>query len=230
VPISTEQVVTIKRSYHSIGWLTTANIMKTRAADIGSGEQRPEEPAYGEMRAYVLSAVTGSAAFLEASINELFADAHEYLAGSVPEALRGLKRETQIRMAALWPYAKKYGVMEKHRIALSLAEADPLDPGAEPVQSAADLLLVRNHYLHYQPESVRGGTAQGGDKKLTSRMQGKLTLPEWDSGGEDLFPTRAICPDLARWALESAVRFTDAFCGRLGIAPGYDHVRPAWLA
>lgn len=225
----TEQVSYTLRSYYSIGWLTTADIMKTCAEEVGGGRERPDAPDYDKMRAFVLSAMTASVAFLEAHINELFDDAHTYLAEPGAKPLRGLDGEAQTRMAAEWPDIKMTRLVEKYAAALSLAGADPLDRGAEPARRAKDLLGVRNHYLHYQPDSVRDGIAEGDDKKLSVRLQSKLTLPEWDKDGTDLFPNRAICPDLARWAVESAVLYADAFCKSLGITRGYDHVRPDWL-
>jgi len=225
----TDSVGWVSRSYYSIGWLTAADIMKANAEEVGGGQERPDQPVADEMRAYVLSAVTASAAFLDAHINELFDDAHEYRDDPASPLLRGLHREAQIRMAALWPHVKMYRIMEKYAIALDLAEADPFDRGAEPAQSVEDLRRVRNHYIHYQPDSVRNGVAEGDDKKLSNRMQGKIKLPDWDEGSVDVFPTRALCPDLARWAVESVVRFADAFCDRLRVTRNYDHVRPGWL-
>jgi len=222
----TDNVSVTKRSYYSIGWLTTANIMKTHAEEIGRGESRPIAPAYAQLRSCVLSALTASAAFLEAGINELFEDAVEYLASPRHEALRGLDQETQVRLAALWPHVEMQSVMVKYDIALDVANADPLDHGTEPAQSVGDLVKVRNHFIHYRPISVRDGVAKGNDKKLSDRLRQKIELPLWDNGGEDLFPTRVICPDLARWAVESAVSYADVFSERLGIKPAYDHVRP----
>ena len=227
----TEHVSCTIRSYYSIGWLKTADIMKGNAESVGGDKKRPDPPNYDKMRAFVLSAVTASAAFLESHINELYDDSHEYLGNPAvaAEALRGLDPKAQTQIAALWPDIKKCRVIKKYNVLLDLAEGDPLLQGAEPTQSANDLLRVRNHYLHYQPYSAHDGTAQGNDKVLSQRMRSKLDLPEWDNGNEDLFPSRAICPDLARWAVESAVRYADAFCNRLGMTPVYDHVRPDWL-
>jgi hypothetical protein len=225
----TEGVSWTKRSYYSIGWLTTADIMSTRAEEIGGGDTRPDEVAYDEMRSCVLSAVTASATFLESHINELFDDACEYADRPNSKALHGLDRETQVRMAALWPHSKMHPVMVKYDIALDLAEVDALGHGEEPAQSASDLIQLRNYLLHYRPNSVRNGVAQGEDLKLSSGLRNRLTLPTWDDGGEDLFPTRAICPGLARWAVQSSIRFTDAFSRRLQVNPNYDHVRPQWI-
>jgi hypothetical protein len=111
-----------------------------------------------------------------------------------------------------------------------LAEVDALGHGEEPAQSASDLLRLRNYLLHYRPNSVRNGVAQGEDLRLSSRLRSKLTLPTWDDGGEDLFPTRAICPGLARWAVASSVHYTDAFSRRLGVNLNYEHVRPHWIS
>ena len=111
-----------------------------------------------------------------------------------------------------------------------LAKAEPFSRGVGPAQSVGDLLRVRNHFVHYRPSSVRDGVAQGKERKLSDALRARLTLPEWDTGGEDIFPNRVICPDLARWAVESVVRYADAFSNRLGVDPIYDHVRPDWLA
>jgi hypothetical protein len=226
----TDNVSVTKRSYYSIGWLVTADIMKTHAEEIGGGDTRPDVAAYAEMRSCVLSAVTASAAFLESHINELFDDACEYADRPDSKSLRGLDGETQVRLAALWPHSEMHPVMVKYDIALDLAKADALDHGAEPAQSASDLLLLRNYLLHYRPNSVRDGVSQGEDLRLSNRLRSKLKLPAWDDDGEDLFPTRAICPGLARWAVESSVHYTDAFSRRLGINLNYDHVRPNWIS
>jgi hypothetical protein len=72
--------------------------------------------------------------------------------------------------------------------------------------------------------------AEGDDLRLSQKLEGRITLPRWDDSNEDLFPSRALCPDLARWAVESCVRYTDAFCDGLGIGRRYDHVRPKWVS
>lgn len=96
-----------------------------------------------------------------------------------------------------------------------MGDADALEGGSEPAQSVQILGKIRNHYLHYQPDSVRDGVTEGDDLRLSRKLEGLITLPRWDDSKEDLFPSRALCPDLARWAVESCVRYTDAFCDRL---------------
>lgn len=204
--------------------------MKTHAKQIGGGTIRPVAAEYDQLRSYVLAALTASVAFLEANINELFEDAIEYLTNPTTKALRGLDRETQTRLAALWPHVEKQPVMVKYDIALDLAGATTFDRGAAPAQDVRDLIAVRNHFIHYRPNSVHDGVAQGTDEKLSTRLANKLTVPAWDNGGEDLFPTRVMCPDLARWAVQSVVKYADLFCDRLGVDPNYEHVRPGWLA
>lgn len=219
----------VLRSYYSIAWLRTSALMSEHAHRVGSGADRPEPGEQMNMRSFVLACLTSSWAFLEAHINELFDDAHTYLGEPGHEALRGLQLEVQRRLADLWPAIKMRPTLDKYQKALRLAGVEPLPRESEPGQSADLLRRVRNHYLHYQPDSVRDGVAEGDDKRLTNALRGRIRLPAWDSGSDDLFPSRVLCPDAARWSVETAVRYTDAFCEQLAVQRIYDHVRPDWL-
>lgn len=227
----TERVTVTVRSYYSISWLTAAEMSRAAASEIGDVPTRPDSERYDRMRSHVLGAVVDSWAFLESNINELFADASHYLPGSpiAAEARRGLVPEFHRRLAALWPHVERLPTLAKYGIALGLAGAEPIPPGSDPGQSASLLNRIRNHLLHYQPHSVTDGVPEGPDANLSSAISGRLELPEWDRGGDDLFPKRILCPDLARWCINAAIGFTDEFADRCGIARSYEHVRPAWL-
>lgn len=227
----TERVTVAVRSYYSIAWLTAAEMSRAAASEIGDGPTRPDSVHYDRMRSHVLGAVVGSWAFLESNINELFADASHYSPGSpiAAEARRGLVPELHSRLAVLWPHVERLPPLAKYGIALDLAGADPISPGSDPGQSASLLTRIRSHLLHYQPHSVIDGVPEDQDAKLSTAMRGRVDLPEWNRGGDDLFPTRILCPDLARWCINAAIRFTDEFADRCGTPRSYDHVRPAWL-
>ena len=227
----TEEVSVTVRSYYSIAWLTAAEVSRAAAVEIGDGPTRPDSQHYDRMRSYVLGALVDSWAFLESNINELYADASHYSPGSsiAAEARAGLTPELHRRLAALWPHIERLPTLEKYTIALDLAGAVPIAIGSDPGQSVSLLRSVRNHLLHYRPRSVIDGVPEGRDASLSSAMSSRLALPAWDKGGADLFPTRVLCPDLARWCIAAAIRFTDEFADRSGTARWYQHVRPAWL-
>ena len=44
-----ENVSRTIRSYYSIGWLTTADIMKGNAESVGGDKKRPDPPNYDKM-------------------------------------------------------------------------------------------------------------------------------------------------------------------------------------
>lgn len=226
----TDSVNWVKRSYYSITWLQASDVTREQAVRIGEGDLRPDPADYEAMKGFVLSAVTAAAAFLEAHINEWFDDAHTYLGDPASKLLGGLREETQQEMAKLWPDIKRKGTFDKYDRALALDHATALERGSEPAQSALLLGRIRNHYLHYQPDSVRDGVAEGADRSLSKQLKGRIAPPIWDSSVEDLFPSRALCPDLARWAVESSLSYADAFCDALGVDRRYDHMRPVWMS
>jgi hypothetical protein len=183
------------------------------------------------MRSFVLGAVVASWAFLESNVNELFEDASHYEPASAlaAEARTGLTPELHKNLSALSRHVERIPTLEKYEIALKLSGVAPVPSGAEPGQSASLLRRVRNRVLHYRPYSVRDGVPEADDARLSNSMEGRVELPEWDRGDGALFPTRIICPGLAKWCIAAAVQFADDFSRRSGVDGVYAHVRPAWL-
>ncbi|EPD43268.1 MULTISPECIES: hypothetical protein [Delftia] len=177
-------------------------------------------------KSYAISSIMVSAAFLEATINELFADCADghSTARLSPLPARGL-------MGRLWarsiPRTAAYPILEKYDIALELNDKEPFDPGINPYQDAKLLTELRNALIHYEPETI---VAIGGDEtrkphKFEKRLRGKFALNSLTGAGNPFYPDKVLGAGCAEWAVKTAVDFTDAFFGRLGIPATYDHVR-----
>jgi hypothetical protein len=171
-------------------------------------------------RGYVLSAIVSAAAFLEATVNELFQDAYDehnltegYLAPLPDEAIEA--------MAATWwgtDEGSKLNALEKWQLIRIFAGSEPLDRGAAPYQDAQLVVQLRNAVVHYRPESI------GADEphKMEERLKGKFADNRLMEGsGNAWWPSYCLGHGCAEWAARSALALADRVCGDLGIKPNY---------
>lgn len=132
------------RSYLSISHLSATSLFTYKASKIEQLGDDGADCASREHRAYVVSAVMLSAAFLEATINELFSDCAD---GSKTQ-LNPLPAPDL--MATMWnrgiPRTARYSIIEKYDIALELNGKPPFDQGVNPCQ---DTKLLVNSVMHW---------------------------------------------------------------------------------
>jgi len=190
-----------------------AKIVETSRA--GAKEYVPEH------RSYVIGSVLFSVAALEAAINELFADASEANYGK----LRPVDEQVIKRMGEMWllgvPRTARYTVPEKYAIALALASKGPFDKGAEPWQSAAKLVKLRNALIHYEPEWVPISPTTPGDAHMFERQfAGTFPTNPLAPDENPFYPDKILGHGCAAWAIRSAMDFMDAFAGKLGLLAG----------
>jgi len=203
------------RSYFSTWMLQSARRSADEASQI-EAEHRGEwgEHALPLMQA-AISCVIHSAAFLEAMINELYADAaHDGRAGGY---LPPLSEEAVNRMRAYWGEGSRDDTLRKYRLVVSFAGALALDKGGEPYQSAALLLKLRNKLLHYKPESISHDTIVNIEDGLKKKFRVSALHP----GEGAWWPHQALGAGCAGWATASAINFADEVSSRLGIVPNY---------
>lgn len=220
--VSVEDTVWLSSSIRIVmrNYLSTHHLYAARyaAADaravesVHSGESRFDI----RHRAYVMSAITESVAFLEAAINEIYQDAadeeHSYVGGLSPRCLQ--------LMAGLWNATDKgrMDVLDKFDLALLFAERPRFERGSAPYQDAAVLIRLRNYLVHYKPEGVSADTAH----KLGAALQGKFAASVLLSGsGNPWFPDQALSAGCAEWSWRSARALTDAFADQLGLPLNY---------
>lgn len=221
------------RTYFSIAHIQAAAVFARDAWRVE--RQLAGEPLNSEnsiQDAFVLGAIFCSVAFLEASINELFADAASGIRGS---NLQGLGETTISLMRRMWeqgiPRTARYPVLQKYDIALEFAGKPTFGHGRPPYQNASFLVTLRNALTHYEPESILAHTSDPSPVEEPHRfeklLKGKFAANALAAPSDPFWPKQCLGHGCAAWAVASVVAYADAFYERMGIQPTYNHVRSA---
>lgn len=176
-----------------------------------------------EYLAYVTASIFTAIAFLEARINEFFADAGEKY-GENP-----LDSNTKKLLADKWrPISKDYSIkmMDKFDIALTVVRKPVFNRGEKPAQDVALVVRLRNTLTHYEPEWINDVTKAlsmvATKKKPIKGLLGKFSIsPLMDEKN----PYKFLNHGCARWAVESSLAYSDEFYARLGVSAPYEHIR-----
>jgi hypothetical protein len=162
-------------------------------------------------QAYVITAVTNAAAFMECIVNEVLqdvADEYSYHIGVLSEAVR-------LRLSGYWVAGDRSSTLDKYDHVLKLAGHAAMDRGADPAQSAALLVALRNYLVHYKPENV--GTSLE-PPKLAKRLRGRFADNELMADARrPWFPNYALSAGCATWAHETARAFVDNWTSLMGL-------------
>lgn len=220
------------RHYLSLSHLSAAALFAKQCSDVESiaGATPFDSQERRQHNAYAVSSVIVSAAFLEATINELFSDCADEHRTQRIAAL-----QAQILMGRLWkkgiPRTASYSILEKYEIALELNGKSAINSGANPYQDAKLLVELRNALVHYEPETVVSHSGHEAPKphKFEKRFSGKFDINPLTGLGNPFYPDKLLGAGCAQWAVTAAVAFTDEFFHRLGTTPTYEHVRPTYL-
>jgi hypothetical protein len=183
----------------------------------------PNDELFIEHRSRVIAVVLSSTAFLEATINELFAD----LAEGSTDHWSQLPEETSSVMAEMWrrgvPRTARYPILEKYDIALALARKPPLSRGEQPYQDADALIAIRNALVHYEPswEVATHQPAEGERHKFEKRLSGRFHRNPLTGEGNPFWPDKCLSYGCCDWAVRTALALADECSRRLGIEPPY---------
>lgn len=218
------------QTYYSIQHLMSADYFNQRANRV---EKRclasPNcETTHSIIKSYSASTLFTAVAFLEALINELFADAAQEDFGHLKEIDPNLI--STIAYIGKSEMLKKASVLEKYEHLLKLAHKNQIPRNINPGQDISTVIRLRNELVHYKAEFFDTGTpgrARSGnflDSSLKRTIEQKFSVRPGTSGiGADGW----ISAGCATWALKSAVAYADKFFEELDIKPIYEHVRPA---
>jgi hypothetical protein len=218
-----------------IGFQTFYSIQHIRAAAYfarraGRLERRfdgdPTSRLLPAIQANVSGALFSSTAFLEATANELFADAATpgggHLRGADPFAITVIARLGE-KEAVDRAYT-----LDKFDILLSAAGWEPLDRAQRPAQDVVTLIKLRNGLLHYKASWFDSGTdnmVRAGSlakSKLVRELAVRFRARAHANPGA---PDAWIGCECAKWAVQSSLKYADTVFDRLGVKPIYDHVR-----
>ena len=181
----------------------------------------------GDIMACACGSLFSSIAFLEALVNELFADAAKpdggHL-GSLPAPTRELIAELGATESV-----ERAPALRKFAILLRAAGLPPPPLGAKPAQDLQIGLDLRNNLTHYKAywldmgtsNMVRPGSFMA--SPLASRLKGKFPYRPGVAGPSS---DQWLGHGCAEWVCHTAIQYADRVSETLGIVPLYDHVRP----
>jgi hypothetical protein len=218
------------RSYFSWQHILAARLFAYKAGEV----ERTPGPYFRnltqtEHTAFVTGAIFSAAAFLEATINELLADAAEPNGGH----LAPLGASTVKTIAEMWdhgvPRTARFPVVEKYEIALTLAGRPAMDRGGAAYRDAVLLAKLRNALIHYEPDWLPDpdtpSTVPHPDDKWGKQFAKRFPMNTKANDQAPFFPTRMLGYGCARWSVQAAVTFADQFFVRLGLMAPYQPLR-----
>jgi hypothetical protein len=176
-------------------------------------------------RAICVSGILTEVAFVEALINEIYADivdgGAEVKVSERAEVVRSKWRDGI-------PRGPKFSILTKYELLLDFLGKKPLPKGFRIVDNVDALIDLRNSLTHFRPEDV---VIMAGDagiitvQKLQRRLLKKFPLDDFDSGFFAFFPDACLCAGAVEWGKKSVVDFADDYFQRIGCRPIYAHVR-----
>lgn len=204
-------------------------IEKEYPGQAGSGIPGPELLLRHE--AFVLNSVLSSVAFLESTVNELYADASDdtyFFADAEHEALLrtisdGWRNEKNFDRA---PTVNKYQKI------LEIAGLPSFDEGDQAFANIRQLIEIRNYLMHYKREWVvihetrsLCGSQGSTSEKFEKILRKKFAINPFSAGNLPFFPDQCLGHGCAEWAVVNSIIFTDAFFRRLGLPAPYEGIR-----
>ena len=166
-------------------------------------------------KALVISIVFTSVSFLESLINEVFMDSYDNESVNTfdlaPDQIKKI-------YATLWrkgiPRSAKHSVIDKYQIALSVIGLPEIDLGEVVGQDTIKLIKLRNALVHYEPESnitLSPDKESLRSSKLERQLKGRFELNQFTGANNPFFPDKCLSVDCARWAIETALNFSDEY-------------------
>jgi hypothetical protein len=182
-------------------------------------------------KAYVVGSIISCFMFLEANINELFADSYDFKEHG---HTRQLSEENKITLGERWvndiSKNTSINVLEKYNLFLELCEKDIIHSGWHVYGNVNILRQVRNRLIHYYPETVdftnpAYNIGSNEYENLESRLRNKHFKLNPLLPRNIFFPDQCLSHGFTKWAIANSINFVDEFCSRLDISIPYDHVR-----
>jgi hypothetical protein len=199
-------------------FLEASAIFAKRTREIESSfSASPSETCRAEHRGLVVAAIMQCAAALETEIHEISTYGPGAHLGSAHT-----DREGQKFLQPLADVIDRQETLSRYEIVLHLLKRPPLERSAQPFQSAALLVRLRNELVHYKS---RWDEEMDTTKLLTALRNLGHQRPPFVAAGSSFFPHECLSADCAAWAVRSAADFIDAFYARLNVPSRLDACR-----
>ena len=186
-------------------------------------------------RSFVIGSIFSAVAFLEAAVNEFFADA----ASNETHIRNNFNALNISRLSTLWsldiPRTARYSILQKYDIALALLDNPALEHAGGVYQEVLILVRLRNALMHFEPETTRIRLGDGfhHPNRFDKFLKGKFQLNPLVHWKITHYPDLYLSHSCASWGVKSSVRFVDDFFFRIGLEPPYEYreveeVRVKW--
>lgn len=177
------------------------------------GEATKDRTNFLAVRGHSMSAVISAAGFIEAIVNEVFANVADWQPGH--SGREGLADETVDTMRRRWngPTFSRYcWVLKKYQIALTAAGKAKLDTGRQPYKDADVLVILRNLLMHYKPPQWQGDKPVLIENELKNKFPGNQLAP-----GGLWYLDECLGAGCAQWACTTCVEIVDTWWQTMGI-------------
>lgn len=176
----------------------------------------PNPRVQREHRSHITGAVLSAAAFLEAAINELWADA----ANTTRPPCNTWPEGTREPIALVWStFGARLATLDKYQLLLSLLGQSVFDKGAQPYQDASLLLTLRNALVHFTPEWIVTGDPTSPDSmhRLERSLRSKFPPNAlYKDTGNPFWPDKCLGYGCAKWSVQSAAQLQGELFERIG--------------
>ncbi|AUH68648.1 MULTISPECIES: hypothetical protein [Gordonia] len=168
------------------------------------------------LNAVSTNAVLLSVAFMEAFVNEMIDDLASSSETAISSRCKGIDPAAIGAFKELWQGPAKLdraSLLAKFQVSLIAAAKNPFDRGAQPYQNADNLITLRNSLVHFKPEWQMDNTDHKLEKRLKGLFPDSRIFPE---GISPWYPNACLATGCATWAHESATKFVDTWCNKMG--------------
>ena len=222
------------RDCFSVRYLQSAAVLCRLGYGIEHSGMECNDPAPELLirhEAFILNSVLSTVAFLESTINELYADAADdayFFADEKDEALLKLIGEK-------WHNEKNFDrapMISKYQKILTIAGKPAFDEDDQAFANVRTLIEIRNHLMHYKREWVvihDEGTADRGEESTAEKfekvLRKKFAINPLAPKNLPFFPDKCLGHGCAEWAIVNSIIFTDEFFRRLELPVPYEGIR-----
>lgn len=134
----------------------------------------------------------------------------------------GIDRQAQQFLLPVADIVDDQNTMSRFELILHLLNKAPINRGAEPFQSAALVVRLRNELVHYKS---RSGTEMERNKLFATLRSLGHKPPPYTDPLMNFFPHRCLSADCGEWALTSVIAFLEAFYSSLGVPSRFANYR-----
>jgi hypothetical protein len=180
---------------------------------------------------FILNSILSSVAFLESTINELYADAAD-------DAYFFTDKKNEVLLQTIgekWRNEKNFDrapLVNKYLKILMIADKPGFDDGNPVFSDIRSLIEIRNSLMHYKREWI---VVQKGEisldfeethgEKLERMLRNKFPGNPLAQKNRPFFPDTCFGHGCAEWAVGNSLAFTDEFFRKLELPAPYDGIK-----